>query len=249
MIFVVSAPGRDSLESLRGRMGASRLALASTRLKIRSMPVMDLSGIDWTDFLPDVFSGGPMTANLILAFFAVLLPLCLIFLSVRKALGSAAGRTLKIGNLVVGVLLFVLMPSIECIGRVVAEDRGEDGDWGEAQVLRIYAFGHDPGFINPPVLFPLFPNSDLFSNAFAFLGALLLGISLVYLPNTKLTIAMLMGGFLLLQVSLAIVRFYIPYYDPTVILDLPLLPVLCGYVAGRWPASKIPAFTADLRRG
>jgi hypothetical protein len=211
--------------------------------------MMNFSGKDWTDLLPPVFSSSPMTATLILALLAAILTVCLIFVSVRKALGSAAGRKLKTGNLVVGVLLFVLMPAIECMGRVAGEGWGRGGAWGEAQVLRVYAFGQDPGFINPAVIFPLFTNSDLFSDAFAFIGALLLGSALRYIANRYLTILLLMAGFLALQMSLAIIRFYLPYYDPTVILYLPLLPVLCGYVAGRWPAWKIPALTADLRRG
>ena len=184
-----------------------------------------------------------MTATIILAFFAAILPLCLIFISVRKALDSAAGRTLKIANLIVGALLFIVMPTIECVGRAVG------GAWGEAQVLRVYAFGHDPGFIDPFVKFPLFPNSDLFSDAFAFIGALLLGSALRYIANQYLTILLLMMGFLLLQAALAIIRFYIPDYDPTVILDLPLLPLLCGYVAGRWPTWNLPAFRTDRRQG
>jgi hypothetical protein len=81
---------------------------------------------------------------------------------------SGAGRTSKVVNLIVGALLFIVMPSIECVGSVVG------AEWGEAQVLRVFAFGRDPGLINPYVRFPLFPNSDLFSNAFALLGALLL---------------------------------------------------------------------------
>lgn len=166
----------------------------------------------------------------------------LIFVSVKKALGSAAGRALKTANLVAGVLLFVVMPSIECVGRIVG------GAWGEAQVLRVYAFGQNPGFIDPYVRFSLFPNSDLFSSAFAFLGASLLGSALLYLPNEKITIIVLAGGILLLQVALAIIRFYLPYYDPTVILDLPLLPVFCGYVAGRWPACNLPALRSDCRQ-
>ena len=185
-----------------------------------------------------------MIAAIILGCLAVILPLCLIYGAMRKALKSTAGRTLKIANLIVGVLLCVVMPSIECVGRCFGGPWGE----GEAQVLRVYNLGFDPGFIDSPRVFPLFPNSDLFSGTFAFLGALLLGSALRYITNQYLTIFLLAIGFLLIQMALAIIRFYMPYYDPTVILDLPLLPLFCGYVAGRWPAWNILACRADRRR-
>jgi hypothetical protein len=132
--------------------------------------------------------------------------------------------TFKIATLIVGALLFVLMPAIECVGRRIG------GAWGEAQVLRVYAFGADPGFINPPVKSPLFQNSDLFAATFAFIGAVLLGGSLRYMPKENLTILSLAFGFLFLQLALAIARFYVYEIWPDI-----LLAVLSGYLVGRWP--------------